>query len=525
MGVLAGSFASSNLKKSDTIIEFPDKRWDSGPFFAWYQNPDTLKQISKLEIRMQQGLVPHRFVIAHTMSEDGSQTKIYRFDRRPNVLPHRVVPRVFGGHSGPAKDEYMVVEDPSTYESALCEVTMTFPNPVDLSLIIKACFVISQDPDTRNYYLRKYNCFFFSWAILMVVARESLSYRVPAYETVGPLCHEQLPTLTSRITDRAVNLLQDIILEMTSQFHSRSNKKLESGLGPLEKLAWGLPTNSLQLILDGLFRTQLRLGMRKKLSKHIKNAIVDKVEQVWSSVLISRLSPEVLDAKLWLHDMQEIIERELEAELYGVLWDGILSAIAGGQELHELPPEDSDIKLPFPVVGKQAAQLSVIWEWAIPSLLLAAKDAAFGQPSSCREDNKTMFDLAWSGGAKAALDTAKSVVARTRSQFTDKKRHDRLWSAVWEIWDTCEREAWEFSQKKALAVIDAVVEDIVKTGAETFKKAMASTELEPIKGHFYDEEESQLQIITLTSLTLESRIQEIMYKYVASAKDLKDVKK
>ncbi|QRV80100.1 hypothetical protein RhiJN_08115 [Ceratobasidium sp. AG-Ba] len=525
MEFIAESFASSSLKNSETRIEFPENRWDAGPFFKWYKSPDTLKRISKLEIRMTQKVVPHRFVIAHMVSEDGAQTAVYRFDRRPNVLPHHVLLTVHRGHSGPAKDEYTVVED-SSYEDAVCEVTLDFSSKrVDLSSIIKTCFVISQNPNARNYELRKYNCFFFSWTILMVVAREFLPYRVPVYETIRPLCYEQLPGLTSRITARAVDLLQAIILDMTSKFHSKSNEKLESGLGPLEKAAWGLPTHTLRGILDTLFRTQLRFGMREKLSKHIEEAIVTRAESVWSTVLSSRLSPEKLDSKLWLYDMQVIIEQELTDELYRGLWDGILSAIAGGQELEQLPPGDSDIKLPVPVVGKQAAQLSVIWKWAIPALLLGAKDAALGQPSSCREHNKIMFDLAWSGGAKAAIETAKSVVRRTRSQFTNKKRHDRLWSAVWEIWDTCEREAWKFSQERALAVIDAVVEDIVKTGAENFKSAMESTKLESIEGHFYNKAELQHEPITLTSLTLESGIQKIMYKNVASAKDLTDVKK
>ncbi|QRV94591.1 hypothetical protein RhiJN_22609 [Ceratobasidium sp. AG-Ba] len=521
-----GSLSSSSDPRDGGRISFPHGRWNAGEFFNWYQNPDTLKRIARIQIRKEGSPVPHRFIIVCAISEDGKKGAFYRFDRRPNIGPAYVVAKATQSeHCGLAKDDYEVVKDPSTFSSAICEVELIFQKRVDLSSIVKACFAISQDPDARNYSLQQYNCFFFSWTLLMVVSRKSLPYRVPEYVVVKPLCLKRIPALTERIVNRAANVLQDIILKMTAKFHASSTKKLVSGLGPLEKIAWGLPTSSLQAILEGLFRTHFHINLKGKLSTHIKEAISQRGEKTWNAVLSSRLSSEKLDTKLWLDDMRNIISEAMSEELYSGLWDGILSAISGGHEEEELPPGDSDIKLPFPVVGKQAAQLSVIWKWVMPSMLLAAKNAASGQASGTSEDNAKMFDLAWSGGAKAALETAKSVVARTRSQFKDQDQHDRLWEAVWEMWDECERATKEIARKGALKVIDKVVQDIAGMAAQSFTLAMRSTELETVKAYVFKKNRLEPEPIELTSLTLDVHMQNVMRENVVGGQSLEDVKK
>ncbi|QRV97166.1 hypothetical protein RhiJN_25185 [Ceratobasidium sp. AG-Ba] len=460
-------------------------------------------------------------------STDGTRTSVYRFDRRPSVGTISVLSSTAlrGGDSGPAKDEYMVDVESSNFSRAQCEVEIIFRGRADLSSIIKACFGIAQDPQARNYSLQKYNCFFFSWTILMVVSREHLPYRVPTYDIVEPRCHARIPDLTATIVNQAVDLLQGIVLEMTSKFRSMNNKELKSGMSPFERLVWKLPTKFLQTIWKRLFRLQLYLGMREKLEKHIEEAINQRVKGVWSAVLSSRLTPDLLDANLWLRDMKEVVEPAMIAELYSVLWDGILSAIAGGQETQELMSGDSSIELPFSLVGKRAAQLGLVWKSVLPSMLIAARDAAIGKSSGGREENARMFDLAWSSGAEAALKTAQSVVARTRSQFKHKDRHDRLWSAVWEMWDGCLSATQDIARQRALEVIDQVVQNVVGTGVATFMEAMQSTELEKVEARVFDKAESTYQNIELTGLSLGHRMQEIIHKDVVGQDALDEVKR
>ncbi|KAF8597267.1 hypothetical protein BDV93DRAFT_37147 [Ceratobasidium sp. AG-I] len=177
-----GSSSSSYTKDHSPIpILFPTKRWDSGPMFDWYHQPDTLRRVDKLQIRIDtSGAVLHRFILAYVSDETGTRNSIYRFDRRPDSKAVSVLnAAIRDTDSGIAKDEYIVGAGVSTFENTQCEVELSFGTHADLMEIVKACHGMSQDDQAKNYTLRRYNCFFFSWTILLFVAQRHLPYENP----------------------------------------------------------------------------------------------------------------------------------------------------------------------------------------------------------------------------------------------------------------------------------------------------------------------------------------------------------
>lgn len=53
---------------------------------------------------------------------------------------------------------------------------VTFPHELDLIDILEICYVIQQDARTRTYTLQRYNCYFFCWCVLSILARGSTSW-------------------------------------------------------------------------------------------------------------------------------------------------------------------------------------------------------------------------------------------------------------------------------------------------------------------------------------------------------------
>ncbi|KAG8733888.1 hypothetical protein FRC10_012102, partial [Ceratobasidium sp. 414] len=461
------------------------------------------------------------------VSEDRSRTSIYRFDRRPSVSASAVVgATLFHGDSGLAKDEYVVDIESSSFQSAQCEVEICFQGRVDLISIIKSCYAIAQDEQARNYSLQKYNCFFFSWTILMLVSRNQLPYTVPSVNLVESRVLSHLPQLTETVVDEAISLFQGIILDMTSTFRAKGTGDLVAGMSVLERAIWSLPTRVIQAFWQRTFRLRLRMGMRDRLTKHIAAAIKHRIEVVWSATMSTHLTPELLDNNLWLQDINEIVGPRLTMEIYNVLWDGILTAIAGDLELvPDVLEGDSTIPLPSSLAGKRAAQLTLVWNAVLRALLMSTRDAAHGQSSGKQEDNGKMFDMAWSGANSAILAAAKQTVARTRAHFKHKGKHGVMWNSVWSMWDECWTTAHAIAKPRALDVIDRVVEDIVATSVGSFVEAMQEAESVTVEARVLAEDKSGYLSLRLTSSSLGHHMQNIIRKDVVGAEAFEDVKK
>ncbi|KAG8686426.1 hypothetical protein FRC08_012512 [Ceratobasidium sp. 394] len=171
--------------------------WGKGAIFDWYRDTLTSRIVNRLEIRITRDTVPHRFVVAYM--EDGS---ICRFDRRP-----RNAQILLMGPQGPddeqagrAADEACIVNgaiDLSTH----WEIRLDLPAGADILLILSACYAIAQDEKARNYTLREYNCYFFSWTIVMLVTRHLLPFTVPPSTAVESRFHARLDECTAAVSD------------------------------------------------------------------------------------------------------------------------------------------------------------------------------------------------------------------------------------------------------------------------------------------------------------------------------------
>lgn len=471
-----GSLSSSSRSRdcSPIPIQFPTGRWDSGPMFEWYHQADTLRRINKLQIRIDtSGAIPHRFIIAYASDETEDRKSIYRFDRRPDSKAVFVINAALrDADSGIAKDECTPGVDPSTFETTQCEVELTFGRHADLMEIIKACHGMSQDEQAKNYTLRRYNCFFFSWTILLLVARRHLPFEKPTPDIVLRHFESHISRLTDYAVEEVVKLLLELVIDTIATFRQRDNSALVAGMSTMERALWGLPTRVIQSFWRKSFQIHLHLGFRDHLKKHIGAVLRTRAAVLCPEVLGNYLTDEHLDKQLWLEGISDIVRPALESEVAKVLCDGVLEALVGDLEKDSSKPIESKEKLKFSLFGKTMAQLIAAWNAALPAGLVAGHHAAYGQSRSGQVPNEELFDLIWNGARKATLVTVQGVVERTKWQVKDQKKQAKIWSAVWDMWDECWEATHSCVRPKAMDVLDKVVEELIGAGVATAIETM-----------------------------------------------------
>ncbi|KAG5634442.1 hypothetical protein H0H81_001939 [Sphagnurus paluster] len=407
-----GSLSKTPPKHKAMLIEFPE--WGKGPVFEWYNNElknDAAWKIERLQIRKDtSGVVPHRNIAVTTKDE---------------LSP------------------FLDAESIRTLEHITkCKIELNLKGEVDLKVIIYACCGITKDPSAKKYTLFSHNCFFFSWTILMVVARNYLPYHVPVAEPLLKRAKDMLPGLSTYIVEEIVMLLLGIVIDTVTMFRNKAGDAVHRGMSFITWALWVLPTPLLQFSWQKIFRARLHFGLRRQLELRVIAELEKRVLPVVEGGLDDlKQAPDKLDGKLWLDHLRPLIKPIIKTEITCILWDTILDAIAGGYgpdiEGEQLANELMDPKLKFNLMGRNAAQFSAVWGAALHGGLPAAHEAAYGKSAGGAVSDAEMFDLVWNAARDGALASAKRVVVDTHHQMRHPDLRDKMWEAIWEIWDDC----------------------------------------------------------------------------------------
>ncbi|KAG9081428.1 hypothetical protein FS749_007672 [Ceratobasidium sp. UAMH 11750] len=477
-------------------------KWGEGEIFNWYRKNLTSRIIHRLEIRMtQRGGVPHRFVVAYM--QDGS---ICRFDRRPQTPQSVFIPNIEPQDpneepSCRAADEACLVTKADLIEIELStrwEIRLDLPPEADILLIISACFAIAQDKKARNYTLRMYNCYFFSWTIVMLITRHLLPFTVPSPTALKSRINPRLAPSSAIIADRIAQTLLQVAFNLVAALDTITGKRLNQGLSKQELAVWGLPLPMFRGLMSQCFKIELRLGLKKKLCDQVHSQLETRVVPIFRNILESSEKAEaqnqddsreavynrvaqVVENRLWLNQLVQDLQEPIHEEMVQVLWDNILDAIAEGygqtkpDVVHQGFRRLSLLqRLKYRLLGKNVVQFTQILSEALSAALPAARAAAYGQygPGKTHGD---MFDLLFRAGAAEALRAAKDVVQRTGPELNNPKR-DEMWEYVWTVWDDVWERALAASRTMVVDVVETTLADMVGWVAEDVVKELGDNE-------------------------------------------------
>ncbi|KAG9092889.1 hypothetical protein FRC06_011747 [Ceratobasidium sp. 370] len=492
--------SSGSFKKSRCTMEFGNE-WGKGEIFDWCRKNFKSRIVNRLEIRITRGPgVPHRFVVAYM--EDGT---IWRFDRRPRTPQSIFIP---AGPEGPdedpprrAADEACLVTGAELIEievSSRWEIRLDLPAEADIFLIISACFAIAQDKKARNYTLLEYNCYFFSWTVVMLMTRHLLPFTIPSPVAIESRLTARLPETSTTAGDRMVEVLLHMGLSAVAAFDTVTGKKLNKGLSKQELAVWGLPAPVLRGLLRQCLKIQLQFGLKNKLEQQVYSQLEARMVAILRTILGARVAEEnqdvarehtrvadVVENRLWLNQLLEDLRQPIEEGMLEVLWDNILEAISQGygdvqpdvvhQGFRRLSPLQ---RLKYRILGKNVIQFSQIWNEALRAALPAAREAGSREYRQGMTHGE-MFDILFRAGVDAALEAAKKVVQETRSDV-DPKRNE-MWEYVWTVWDEVWKRAHLATRDRVIALLETTVADLVGWVAEDVVKELGDNDRQKVQ--------------------------------------------
>ncbi|KAG8745907.1 hypothetical protein FRC10_006711 [Ceratobasidium sp. 414] len=139
---------------------------------SWYNKRRYLK-VKTIQYR-KEFHAPFRHEYLVVFLSDGS---ICRFDRRPDPNVPLDALRERGSEAYDTVEEITssMLAGPSG-EHSECLATLAFKDELDLFFIFLVCYGIQSDPQAVRYTLLQFNCYFFSWTIILNIARNSVTW-------------------------------------------------------------------------------------------------------------------------------------------------------------------------------------------------------------------------------------------------------------------------------------------------------------------------------------------------------------
>ncbi|KAF9505430.1 hypothetical protein BS47DRAFT_537971 [Hydnum rufescens UP504] len=126
---------------------------------------------------------------------------------------------------------------------------------VDLVDIIKICVGIHRDIEARRYTLQRFNCYFFSWTVLVATARHVVRWdTLPSDSPWETMSQNLAGTLSMRSADAMINLMiKGTVVAVMATRHTLKSQ-LSRTMSLRARLAWAMP--------EWLMRFALRLMLQ-----------------------------------------------------------------------------------------------------------------------------------------------------------------------------------------------------------------------------------------------------------------------
>ncbi|CAE6356659.1 unnamed protein product [Rhizoctonia solani] len=538
--VFGPSFASKHQRKPMDFTE----NWGEGEMFAWYGRRRERSPISvaltQLQVRIDKGgAVPHRFVLASM--KDGSRI---RFDRRPETGK---IGALVSETLGPSKyrkagDDYCTLSETEVEnieKSTQCEIKFNLPDDTDLLLVLSAAFAIANDGDLRNYNLATFNCFFFSWTIVMIVVRHAIPFTVPPPEKVISRLDPAVAKLTAPLTRKIVDALLSLVLDTITTFRIKTGRSLNKGLSKRELMIWGLPTNTVRLLLKGCLKMRLNFGLEVHLEKVVRGQLQSRVKPLLEQVLTNQgAANDNVKNQLWFDHLRAAFGPPVRKELLKIVWTAILETLKSGYEdmktehlsdnIADNPKIHILYRLKYQLLGENVAQFTRVWNEALHHALPAASKILQQEDANISESDidspeaeialhKKMFNGAFKNASDAALEAAKQVVGEPESASNISERH-KMWKKVWEVWPAVWDSAQDKAEEMVVDLIRETMSEIVDMVAMEVVVAVGDSPI-PVDAVAYPGPGKSQKKDTPLSLSSLSVFQTRIAEHVRSARD------
>ncbi|KAG9075625.1 hypothetical protein FRC06_009979 [Ceratobasidium sp. 370] len=375
--------------------------------------------------------------------------------------------------------------EPSTWprleQQTACEVDLYLEGDMDILAILSACYGISRDNYAQNYALLQYNCYFFSWTILAVVARHKIPDSIPQVDRVFARLEPRLSSLTLILAEELSHILMRATLGIVTAFRRevgymtilRGIKEWGSS-----KLIWSMPTPILRFGLRNVLAFGLHPHLKPHIQKQLFSELAPKLRSMLESKLHAQLIPANIHDSLWLSEVQQIIENAIRTEVVNAL-DAVLWNTVGGAgadiNVFDVAREVSQASIAEGHGGGKA-QFRAMWNAAMYAALPVMHQSAYERIPDDTLTREDIFDEAWDAGRDAALEAAQTVIRDTGAQLNYPKR-DLMWEKVWEVWNRAWRAVQGKTRDSTVASADNMANSLIGSVVEAVVLELDSSHL------------------------------------------------
>ncbi|KAG9085393.1 hypothetical protein FRC06_003632 [Ceratobasidium sp. 370] len=429
------------------------------------------------------GAVPHRFIVAQLTDHS-----IQRFDRRPKSKNSgEIVAAGFFQTSTIEADDEIEMVEPSTWPSleqqTACEVDIDLEGDTNILAILSACYGISRDNYAQNYALLQYNCYFFSWTILAVVARYKIPNSIPHADQVFHRLQLRLSSLTVALAGQLSQVVMKAALDTVTAFSREVGyMTMMRGSNWVDRIIWSMPISVMRFVMRSLMAFRLHPNLKPHIQKQLFSELAPKLRLMLESKLHAHLIPANIHDSLWLSEVQQVVGSAIRAEITNTLWDVIWDTVGGagsGIDIFEIAREVSQARVAEGHGGNEA-QFSALWNAALYAALPAVRRSAHGKVPDGTATRETIFDEAWYAARDAALSAAQAVIRDTAAQLNNRKR-DVMWERVWVVWNRAWGAAQGRARESVLASVNNMANGLISSVVEAIISELGGSHLTPVR--------------------------------------------
>ncbi|KAF8711735.1 hypothetical protein RHS03_01674, partial [Rhizoctonia solani] len=167
----------------------------------WYNNHRA--RFHTVQYRKERTSIGHEFILALLEGEGGHITSYCRVERTGDP-EHRLKSICFDGTMA---EDYIHIIPSDNHETAGLKnsdivAEIVFNSAYDLKDLLAVCYGISKHKRARKYTLQQYNCYFFSWTIILALTRACVKWDVSASELIPGYIHKIREDILSSIDEQ-----------------------------------------------------------------------------------------------------------------------------------------------------------------------------------------------------------------------------------------------------------------------------------------------------------------------------------
>ncbi|KAF9509013.1 hypothetical protein BS47DRAFT_1397279 [Hydnum rufescens UP504] len=198
---------------------------------------------------------------------------------------------------------------------------------VDLSDIIKICFGIHRDRAGR-YTLQRFNCYFFSWTILVVTARHAMPWDVLPFDSPWKMLSQTwADKLSTKFAEALINMMVDGSVISIMTMNLKLKPQLRHAVSRRVRLAWAMPQWLIRMTLRLMLRTSGRQKIETILRFRLRSTLLSALQPTLRSALAD-LRVSTLRTTLWKDDVRGAMRGATRRNVMASILDAATNALS-----------------------------------------------------------------------------------------------------------------------------------------------------------------------------------------------------